>query len=123
VTAQDAPAAVAEPVPPASRPERRRVLRTAGTVLAALLVYLALVLPRELAQLTPAALVRIPVEGLAGVALLLLLPPRLRRGAGAVAGGLLGALLVVRVLDMGVRDVLDRPFDPVLDWVLLGNAR
>jgi hypothetical protein len=122
VTAQDAPAA-AEPAPPASRTERHRVLRRAGTVLPALLVYLALVLPPELTQLTPAALVRIPVEGLAGVALLLLLPPRLRRGAAALAGGLLGLLLVVRVVDMGVQDVLDRPFDPVLDWGLLDHAR
>ena len=69
---------------------RDRLRRVAGhpavratlTAVAFLIVYLASALPREVDQLTPAALVRIPVELLLGVALLLVLPPRIRRAGG-----------------------------------------
>ena len=103
-----------------------RVRRTAGivlTVLAAVVVYAALVLPREFAQLTPAAFVRIPVEALVGVALLLVLPRRVRLIAAALGGAVLGVLTLFKALDMGFLSVLERPFDPVFDWVLFGNAR
>ena len=93
------------------------------TAVAFLLVYLALALPRELDQLTPAALVRIPVEGLLGVALLLVLPPRIGRALAVVGGAALGALTILKVVDMGFLSALGRPFDPVFDWVLLDNAR
>ena len=110
---------------------RDRLRRVAGhpavgatlTAVAFLIVYLALALPREVDQLTPAALVRIPVELLLGVALLLVLPPRIRHAAAAVGGAALGLLTILKVLDMGFLSVLGRPFDPVFDWVLLGNAR
>ena len=110
---------------------RDRVRRVGGhpavratlTAVAFLIVYLALALPREVDQLTPAALVRIPVELLLGVALLLVLPPRIRHAAAAVGGAALGVLTILKVLDMGFLSVLGRPFDPVFDWVLLGNAR
>lgn len=115
-----------------SRGARHRVERgrpalgwtaTVATALAGLLVFLALVAPREVGQLTPAAFVRIPIEGLVGVALLLLLPPRTRRVVAAVGGAVLGLLVITRLFDMGFQSVLGRPFDPVLDWVLLDNAR
>ena len=74
--------------------------------------------------LHPAALVRIPVEGLVLlVALACVLPRRRAHGCVAVVAGLvLGLLTVVRVLDMGFFAVLDRPFDPVDDWGYLGSA-
>jgi len=110
---------------------RDRLRRVAGhgavswplTAIAALLVYLALAAPREVGQLTPGALVRIPIEGLAGVAVLLVLPARSQRVAAAVGGAALGVLALLKVLDMGFLSVLGRPFDAVLDWVLLDNAR
>ena len=110
---------------------RDRVRRVGGhpavratlTAVAFLIVYLALALPREVDQLTPAALVRIPVELLLGVALLLVLPPRIRHAAAVVGGAALGLLTILKVLDMGFLSLLGRPFDPVFDWVLLGNAR
>ena len=68
------------------RDDGRPVLGWIVTGLAALLVYLALVAPREAGQLTPLALLRIPVEGLLGAALLLVLPPRPRRVAAVAAG-------------------------------------
>ena len=100
-----------------------RAVASILTTLAFLIVYVTLALPREVDQLTPAALVRIPVELLLGVAFLLVLPPRIRHAAAAAGGAALGVLTIFKVLDMGFLSVLGRPFDPVFDWVLLGNAR
>ncbi|MEU2061145.1 sulfatase [Streptomyces sp. NPDC013455] len=92
------------------------------TVLAAVLLLGALLLPDRLDGLTPGAFLRLPVEGVVLAGLLLALPGRARRAA-AVAGGLLiGLLVLLKGLDMGFHEVLLRPFDPVLDWGLLGNA-
>lgn len=99
-----------------------RWLSRAVTVLAVALVWAALVVPTHLAQLTPAAFLRIPVEGLAGAALLLVLLTRVRRRVAPILGGLLGVLLIVRGLDIGFLETLARPFDPVTDWGLLGDA-
>ena len=123
MTLQDETTAPAEDVPePPGRRRPRRGWAAVLTTLAALLVFAALVAPQELGQLSPAAFVRIPVEALVGAGLLLVLPPRPRRVFAAIAGALLGVLLIVRVIDMGFRSVLARPFDPVLDWSLFGNA-
>ncbi len=101
---------------------KRPVLRRILTVLAGLLVLCALVIPRTIDQLTPAAFLRIPVEGLVAVAVLLVLPARPRRIVAAVGGGLLGLLTIIKIIDMGFLATLDRPFDPVLDWTLVGDA-
>ncbi|MCF7552428.1 sulfatase [Pseudonocardia sp. WMMC193] len=92
------------------------------TGLAALLVLGALVAPGEVSQLTPEAFVRIPVEALAGAAVLLVLRGRARTAAALAGGALIGILLVLRIADLGFRSALARPFDPVLDLPLLGNA-
>lgn len=108
-----------------SGPPRSRTRRIAGvitTILAAVLVFAALVVPDQIGQLSPGAFVRIPVEGLVAVALLLLLPPRPRRVVAAVLGVLLGVLTILKLLDMGFFAFLARPFDPVLDWVLIDYA-
>ncbi|WP_245757197.1 sulfatase [Amycolatopsis xylanica] len=89
-------------------------------MLAGLLVLVVLTAPTHLDQLTPAAFLRVPIEGLIGVVVLLALPDRARRVA-AVAGGIaLGLLAVVKILDIGFDAVLFRPFDLVLDWPLFG---
>lgn len=100
----------------------RPVLARAATVLAASLVLVVLVAPSDLGHLTPAAFLRVPLEGLLGVALLLLLPPRARRLVAVPAGVALGLLAVAKLLDIGFTGALGRPFDPVTDWSLLGNA-
>jgi hypothetical protein len=100
----------------------RRAVSVAFTVLAAAVVLAALVAPDDLEQLRPGAFARVPVEFVVGGAVLLLLPARPRRVVATVAGALLGVLGVVRLLDMGFLSVLDRPFDLVLDWVLLDDA-
>lgn len=100
----------------------RTVAGHAVTLLAGALVLLALAAPNELGQLTPAALLRLPVEALAGAVLLLLLPVRAGRVLALLGGALLGVLTLVRALDMGFTTVLARPFDPVYDWSQLGAA-
>ncbi|MDG4802638.1 sulfatase [Micromonospora sp. WMMD980] len=99
---------------------RRRVLPVLATVLAGVLVLGALVAPTDVADLTPAAFLRIPVEGLVAVALLLVLPPRPRRIVAVALGALLGLVLVLKLADLGFSTVLDRPFDLVADWAFLG---
>ncbi|UNM16265.1 sulfatase [Streptomyces formicae] len=93
------------------------------TALAALLVFAALLLPSELGRLTPGAFARIPGEAVLAAAVLLVLPPRPGRVVPVLAGTGLGLLTVLRLLDMGFHSVLARPFDPVLDWILLDDAQ
>ncbi|MEU8608852.1 sulfatase [Actinoplanes sp. NPDC048791] len=105
----------------------RRVTAAVLTVLAAVLVFLALVVPDQITRLppgasVPAAFVRIPIEALAAFALLLALPARARRVTAAVLGAALGVLTVIKVIDMGFFTVLARQFDPVLDWPLLADG-
>ncbi|MER7889846.1 sulfatase [Micromonospora sp. NPDC094482] len=92
------------------------------TMLAGLLVFAALVGPDRMDRLTPGAFLRIPLEGLLGLALLLALPGRGRRVAVALAGPLLGLLAVLKLADLGFDSALARPFDLVLDWALLDDA-
>lgn len=104
-------------------PDRWRSARAwAATALAGLLVAAVLVSPAEFGQLTPAAFLRLPMEGLLGVALLLLLPERARPAAVLLAGVGLGVLAGAKLLDLGFSAVLGRSFDPITDWPLLGNA-
>jgi hypothetical protein len=100
----------------------RRIAGWVLTVLACLLVLFALVAPDDLSLLTPAALLRIPVEGLVVVALALVLPVRARRIVVAVFGVILGLLTVVKIIDMGFFVALSRSFDPVLDWAFFEPA-
>jgi hypothetical protein len=92
------------------------------TVLAALLVWFALVAPDRLDRLGPGAFVRIPIEGLVIVALCVILPARARQVLAVVVGVTLALLTIVKILDIGFFTELDRPFDPVSDWSYFGPA-
>ncbi len=128
VLAADRSAATTDAARPATDPDghprprgrRRAAVGWTASVLAFLLVWFALVAPDRLGQLTPLALLRIPVEGLLLVAAVLVLPRRPATIASLIAGALLGILTVVKVLDLGFRAALDRPFDLVSDWGYLG---
>ena len=100
----------------------RAVLAAVTTLLAALLVWFALVAPNETHELVPSAFVRIPIEGVLFVALVLALPARVRAPAALLVGAVLGLLTVLKVIDMGFFSALDRPFNPVTDWGYLGSA-
>jgi hypothetical protein len=112
-----------EGAPPPPPPRRIRVV--AGRVLTALcvvLVLLVLVLPNQIAHLTPSGFLRLPLDGILALALMLLLPPRGRRIAAIIIGVLLGLLAIIKIIGLGFSAVLDRPFDPVLDWPFLQNG-
>jgi hypothetical protein len=91
-----------------------------GTVLAFLVVWLALVAPTDRDHLTVQALLRLPLEVLVVVALALVPWARLRVTLAAATGLLLALLLLVKVLDLSFNAVFDRDFDPVGDWAYLG---
>ncbi|WP_426241597.1 CDP-alcohol phosphatidyltransferase family protein [Nocardioides sp. LHG3406-4] len=105
---------------PAVAPLRRPRAGITVTVLSVALVWLALVLPDRVQDMTPGVLVRLPLEGIVLVGVTLLLPAGPRRWVASVFGLLLGLLVVVKVLDAGFLAVLDRPFSPVSDWVYFG---
>jgi phosphatidylglycerophosphate synthase len=94
---------------------KRRVL----TPIACVLVLFALLAPTNLGDLTPAAFVRIPVEGLLIAGLVLVLPARSRRAAAAFVGVGLALLTITKLFDMGFQEAIGRPFHPVYDWTAL----
>src|SRR4029077_17306329 len=97
-------------------PRTRQALRLAITAGSAALVWAVLVAPDPLFQLTPAALARIPLEGLALIAIALVLPPWPRRIVAAAAGILFGLITLLKLLNMGFYAEIGRAFNPVLDW-------
>jgi phosphatidylglycerophosphate synthase len=94
----------------------RLALRLAISVLSVALVWAVLVAPDQHRFITPAILVRIPVEGLVLVAVALVLPARPRRIVAGVAGVLFGLLTLVKVLNIGFYSQVGRAFNPVLGW-------
>ncbi|MER6082161.1 sulfatase [Streptomyces sp. NPDC001833] len=92
------------------------------TAVSALLLLAELLLPNRLDLLAPPAFLRLPAEGIVLAAVLLVLPGRARRVTTVPAGALVGLLTLVKCLDMGFYSVLQRPFDLVLDWILLDDA-
>jgi hypothetical protein len=109
-----------ESVPAGSRRwfARRRLV----DVVAALVLLGVLLLPNRFYAMTPGAFLRIPVEVLAGVAVVLALPHRAARVAVGVGAALAGLLAVGRIADAGFAVVLARRFDPVFDAAFLGDA-
>jgi len=94
------------------------------TGLAALLVVVVLTAPNRLEGLEPGAFLRVPVEALVFLALVLALPPhhgRVRTMLAVVAGSVLGLTAVLKVLDMGFFEALNRPFDALIDWRYTGS--
>jgi phosphatidylglycerophosphate synthase len=98
---------------------RRDPDRGAGvvlTLLAAVIVWVALVAPVQPWPLTAQAFIRLPLEGIVIATLALVLPGRARRLLPWVIGPVLGLLALVKVLDIGFFTTLGRPFNPVDDW-------
>src|SRR5690242_16919179 len=103
-------------------PRTRRALGVAITVLSVVLVCGALVAPDRFFQLSPAAFARIPVEGLALVAVAVALTAWPRPIVAAVAGILLSLLTLVKILNMAFFEEIGRAFNPVFGWVEIGRA-
>ncbi|WP_412736521.1 sulfatase-like hydrolase/transferase [Krasilnikovia sp. MM14-A1259] len=100
----------------------RLVLGRIVTVLAAVLIFAALLLPNQPFSITPTAFLRVPVEALVAVALLLVLPGRARSIVALTLGALLGLLTLIKALDLGFWSFLNRQFDLVADWGLLDDG-
>ncbi|RAK28013.1 phosphoglycerol transferase MdoB-like AlkP superfamily enzyme [Actinoplanes lutulentus] len=92
------------------------------TILAGVIVFAALVYPNVLKRLTLGGFARIPIEAAVAIAVFILLPRRPRKVVAIIAGMGLGWLLVEKSLDMGWFETLNRPFDPVLDWILFDDT-
>lgn len=107
---------------PAPRTRTRTALRFASTALGALITWFALLTPNRLEDVRLSAFLRVPVEALVVVGVALLLPRRPRQAMALTVGALLGVLAVLKVLDLGFYETLDRPFNPVSDWRSLGPA-
>ena len=109
---------------PSGRAGGAQLFATLVTVLAALLVVAALTTPDHLDQLGLEVFLRLPLELLVFLAVVLSVPDRFRRVRTvlAVAGGLVLAVsAVLRVLDLGFREALNRPFDVLIDWRYAGS--
>jgi hypothetical protein len=92
------------------------------TALAALFVLFVLLVPNRLLTSTPWSFARLPVEPLLGMAVLLAVRPKVRPWLVALFGLGLGLLIIVKIVDIGFYSSLGRPFNLVLDWVLLDDA-
>ena len=90
------------------------------SVLSFVVIWLALVAPVDLDQLTWRALLQLPLEILVIAGLALVPWPRVQTVAALLVGLLLAMILLVKVLDLGFEAVFDRRFDPVGDWSYLG---
>ena len=90
------------------------------TVVACAAIWGVLAVPSSVSEVTAAAFLSIPLGALLLALAALLLPRRLHRAVATFAGVLLGALLVLKSLNMGFLTVFERPFDAVNDWYYLG---
>ena len=103
---------------------RRAVLSGVLTLLSLTVVVSVLVMPERLEEISPVAFLRLPVELLVLLALVLALPERAapaRALLAAAAGVVLAAVTVLRLLDVGFLQALNRPFDPMVDWGYAGE--
>ena len=92
------------------------------TVLAALLVWVALVAPDQPKYLTLAGFLRVPLEGLILIAVAAVLPRTPRRILAVIAGLALTLVVVLKVINYEVFTLYNRPYDPLGDTTQLGNG-
>ena len=92
------------------------------TILAALLVWVALVAPYEPKDLTLSGFLRIPLEGLVLIALAAVLPRTPRRILAVSCGLVLALVVVLKVINYEMFTLYDRPYDPLGDTSQLGNG-
>jgi phosphatidylglycerophosphate synthase len=111
------------PARPAVTRVRNPVATAVLTLLALAIVWAALVFPIRPWEVGPGSFARLPLEGLVVVGLALVLPARARRPVVWLAGAVLGALVLLKLFDLGFFTFLDRPFNPVEDWSYLSIGR
>ena len=92
------------------------------TVLAAVLVWAALVAPDQPQYLKLTGFLRLPLELLVLIALALVLPRTPRRIVAVIAGLALTLVVVLKVINYEVFTLYNRPYDPLGDTSQLGNG-
>ncbi|MFW5470532.1 CDP-alcohol phosphatidyltransferase family protein [Knoellia sp. CPCC 206435] len=108
---------------PARRRRWVRVLTTtAVTSLVVAILWFALVAPNQLDRFSAVGFIRLPVEVAAVAATVIVVPARWRRTVTVILGSVLGAITLLKVLDLAAFAVLSRPFDVVTDRGLLGSG-
>jgi phosphatidylglycerophosphate synthase len=115
----------ARPVVPPPRPGRTRArtgLAVVLTMLAALVVWVALVAPYQPNDLTLNGFLTIPLEGLVLIALAAVLPRTPRRILAVSFGLVLALVVVLKVINYEMFTLYDRPYDPLGDTSQLGNG-
>ncbi len=105
-----------------AEPHPGRLRALAAAVVAILVLDLILVQPNHPGALTPAALLRLPLELPLILVLLLALPRRLRAVARAAITLFLTLMVVLKLADLGATIAYLRPFNPVLDAELVPAA-
>ncbi len=108
--------------PPASHGPVRQGIAVALTVLAGLLVWVALVAPDQPQYLTLSGFLRLPLELLVLIGLALVLPRTPRRIVAVIAGLVLTLVVVLKGINYEIFKTFDRPFDPLGDTSQLGNG-
>jgi phosphatidylglycerophosphate synthase len=99
----------------------RAPIAAALTILAALVVWAALVAPDQ-PGVSPVGFMRVPFEGLVLIALALVLPAGPRRILAGLLGPVLGLVVILKALDIAFVTFVARPFDPVGDLGNLGTG-
>jgi phosphatidylglycerophosphate synthase len=108
--------------PPANHGPARKSVALGLTVLAALLVWVALVAPYEPKDLTLNGFLRIPLEGLVLIVLAAVLPRTPRRILAVSCGTVLALVVVLKVINYEMFTLYARPYDPLGDTSQLGNG-
>ncbi|MFL5860482.1 MAG: CDP-alcohol phosphatidyltransferase family protein [Solirubrobacteraceae bacterium] len=103
------------PGPRRGRGPMRRSVSGTLTILAAIVLWAALVAPDQPKHVTLSGFLRLPLEGLVLIAVALVLPVTARRVLAAVAGPLLALVVIFKVLDIGFLTTFDRRFDLLSD--------
>ncbi len=100
----------------------RRSVAAALTILAVLVLWVALVAPDQPKYLTLSGFLRVPLEGLVLVAVAVFLPKTPRRVLAVSVGLLLTLVVVLKVINYEVFVLYNRPYDPLGDTTQLGNG-
>lgn len=111
-----------EPGRDARRMRVRKGVKVTLTIVAAVLVWAALVAPYEPKDLTLGALFRIPLEALVLIALAAVVPRTPRRILAVSCGLVLALVVVLKVVNYEMFTLYDRPYDPLGDTSQLGNG-
>jgi phosphatidylglycerophosphate synthase len=100
----------------------RTVIAVLLTVLSFAIVWAALVAPDQPNYFKSAAFLRVPIEGLALVALAVVLPVTGRRILAVLTGLALALVVLLKVIDYQIFSLFDRPFEPLGDIGQFSNA-